>query len=88
LSIAGIPVDFLLFGLTLLGVALFHRYVLQVALIGLGVIIVYKLGFTGFKTGAGMGVAHGARVGDPRQPARPAAGLRAAFQPFRAQQGA
>jgi Na+/H+ antiporter NhaD/arsenite permease-like protein len=50
-----IPVDFLLFGLTLVGVALFHRYVLQVALIGLGVIIVYKLGFTGFKTGPGIG---------------------------------
>ena len=55
MSIAGIPVDFVLFGLTLLGVALFHRYVLQVALIGLGVIIVYKLGFTGFKTGPGIG---------------------------------
>jgi Na+/H+ antiporter NhaD/arsenite permease-like protein len=50
-----LPIDFILFGLTLLGVALFHRYVLQVALIGLGVIIVYKLGFTGFKTGPGIG---------------------------------
>jgi Na+/H+ antiporter NhaD/arsenite permease-like protein len=50
-----LPIDFVLFGLTLLGVALFHRYVLQVALIGLGVIIVYKLGFTGFKTGPGIG---------------------------------
>jgi Na+/H+ antiporter NhaD/arsenite permease-like protein len=50
-----IPVDFLLFGLTLVGVALFHRYVLQVALTGLAVIIVYKLAFTGFKTGAGLG---------------------------------
>jgi Na+/H+ antiporter NhaD/arsenite permease-like protein len=50
-----IPVDFLLFGLTLVGVALFHRYVLQAALIGLGVIIVYKLGVTGFKTGPGIG---------------------------------
>jgi Na+/H+ antiporter NhaD/arsenite permease-like protein len=55
MSIAGIPVDFVLFGLTLLGVALFHRYVLQVALIGLGVIILYKLGFAGFKTGPGIG---------------------------------
>jgi Na+/H+ antiporter NhaD/arsenite permease-like protein len=55
MNIAGIPVDFVLFGLTLLGVALFHRYVLQVALIGLGVILVYKLGFTGFKTGPGIG---------------------------------
>jgi Na+/H+ antiporter NhaD/arsenite permease-like protein len=50
-----IPVDFLLFGLTLVGVALFHRYVLQVALTGLAVIIVYKLAFTGFKTGPGFG---------------------------------
>jgi Na+/H+ antiporter NhaD/arsenite permease-like protein len=50
-----IPVDFLLFGLTLLGVALFHRYTLQVALTGLAVIIVYKLAFTGFKTGPGFG---------------------------------
>jgi Na+/H+ antiporter NhaD/arsenite permease-like protein len=55
MSIAGFPVDFVLFGLTLLGVALFHRYVLQVALIGLGVIILYKLGFAGFKTGPGIG---------------------------------
>src|SRR6187401_3105200 len=53
--IFGIPVDFILFALTLLGVALFHRYTLQVALTGLAVIIVYKLGFAGFKTGPGFG---------------------------------
>src|SRR6187431_2678458 len=50
-----VPVDFILFALTLLGVALFHRYTLQVALTGLAVIIVYKLGFAGFKTGPGFG---------------------------------
>jgi Na+/H+ antiporter NhaD/arsenite permease-like protein len=50
----GVPVDFILFGLTLLGVALFHRHTLQVALTGLAVITLYKLGFTGFKTGAGL----------------------------------
>ena len=55
MSIAGIPVDFVLFALTLLGVALFHRYTLQVALTGLAVITLYKLAFTGFKTGAGVG---------------------------------
>jgi Na+/H+ antiporter NhaD/arsenite permease-like protein len=55
MSIAGIPVDFVLFALTLLGVALFHRYTLQVALTGLAVITLYKLAFTGFKTGAGLG---------------------------------
>jgi Na+/H+ antiporter NhaD/arsenite permease-like protein len=50
----GIPVDFILFGLTLLGVALFHHHTLQVALTGLGAIVAYKLAFTGFKTGAGL----------------------------------
>jgi Na+/H+ antiporter NhaD/arsenite permease-like protein len=55
MSLAGIPVDFILFALTLLGVALFHRYTLQVALSGLAVITLYKLAFTGFKTGPGLG---------------------------------
>jgi len=50
----GVPVDFVLFGLTLAGVALFHRHVLWVALTGLAVIVLYKIGFTGFKTGAGL----------------------------------
>src|SRR5262245_62441905 len=51
----GVPVDFVLFGLTLAGVALFHHHTLQVALIGLAVIVLYKLGFTGFSTGPGLG---------------------------------
>ena len=46
---------FILFALTLLGVALFHHHTLQVALTGLAVITLYKLGFTGFKTGPGLG---------------------------------
>src|SRR2546423_164934 len=50
----GVPIDFILFGLTLAGVALFHHHTLQVALVGLTAIVLYKLGFTGFKTGAGM----------------------------------
>ncbi|MDK9714938.1 MAG: citrate transporter [Sulfuritalea sp.] len=50
----GIPVDFILFAATLLGVALFHHYVLQVALTGLVTITTYKVLFTGFKTGAGI----------------------------------
>lgn len=53
-SLPGIPVEFILFGLTLLGVALFHHYTLQVALTGLGVIALYKLGFTGFRHGDGL----------------------------------
>src|SRR3954467_12690219 len=51
----GVPVDFVLFALTLAGVALFHHHTLYVALIGLAVIVLYKLGFTGFKTGPGFG---------------------------------
>jgi Na+/H+ antiporter NhaD/arsenite permease-like protein len=55
----GIPVDFILFALTLLGVALFHHKTLQVALAGLAAIIIYKLVFTGFKHGAGLaGLGH------------------------------
>ena len=53
-AVFGIPVDFILFAMTLLGVALFHRYTLRVALIGLAVITLYKLTFTGFKAGDGL----------------------------------
>ncbi|MGI8890043.1 MAG: citrate transporter [Chthoniobacterales bacterium] len=49
----GIPIDFILFGLTLLGVAIFHRHTLRVALAGLCTIALYKIFFTGFKTGLG-----------------------------------
>ncbi|MGH8670371.1 MAG: citrate transporter, partial [Burkholderiales bacterium] len=51
----GVPVDFVLFGATLIGVALFHHHTLRVALTGLAVIVLYKLAFTGFKTGPGVG---------------------------------
>ncbi len=54
-ALIGVPIDFVLFGLTLAGVALFHHHTLQVALIGLAVVTLYKLGFTGFKTGPGLG---------------------------------
>jgi Na+/H+ antiporter NhaD/arsenite permease-like protein len=54
LYLLGIPVDFILFALTLLGVALFHHHTLQVALTGLAAITLYKLVFTGFKFGAGL----------------------------------
>jgi Na+/H+ antiporter NhaD/arsenite permease-like protein len=50
----GIPVDFILFGLTLAGVAVFHHHTLYVALTGLAVITLYKLVFTGFKFGVGL----------------------------------
>ena len=51
---AGVPIDFVLFALTLVGVALFHERVLYVALTGLAVIVLYKLVFTGFKFGTGL----------------------------------
>jgi Na+/H+ antiporter NhaD/arsenite permease-like protein len=54
LYLLGVPVDFILFGLTLLGVALFHNKTLQVALAGLAAIALYKLAFTGFKYGTGL----------------------------------
>lgn len=52
--IFGIPLDFVLFALTLLGVALFHHHTLKVALVGALVITLYQLLFTGFKSGLGM----------------------------------
>ena len=53
-AIAGIPVDFILFAAVLLGVALFHHYVLPVALAGLATISLYKILVTGFKFGPGI----------------------------------
>ena len=52
--VLGIPVDFILFALTLLGVALFHHHTLPIALAGLAGITGYKLAFTGFKFGIGL----------------------------------
>ena len=60
-AVFGIPVDFVLFAATLLGVALFHHYVLQVALTGLATIATYKILFTGFKAGDGL-VGFGAHM--------------------------
>lgn len=49
-----IPLEFLLFGATLFGVALFHNYTLHVGLTGLFAISTYKIFVTGFATGAGL----------------------------------
>ncbi|MEO8384669.1 MAG: citrate transporter [Betaproteobacteria bacterium] len=54
IKLAGIPVDFILFGITLLGVALFHAHTLRVALFGVVTISLYKIFFTGFKFGPGV----------------------------------
>jgi Na+/H+ antiporter NhaD/arsenite permease-like protein len=50
----GIPVEFILFALTLLGVAIFHHYTMRAALAGLTSIALYKIFFTGFKAGPGL----------------------------------
>ena len=54
MTLAGIPLDFILFALTLLGVALFHHQTLYVALTGLAVITLYKLGFGDFSGVTGV----------------------------------
>ncbi len=51
----GIPIEFILFALTLLGVALFHNQTFYVALTGVISVALYKIAVTGFKTGAGVG---------------------------------
>ncbi len=53
-SVFGIPIDFILFGLTLAGVAVFHKCTMRVGLTGLVTIATYKIVFTGFKTGDGV----------------------------------
>ncbi len=60
MSIAGIPLEFLLFAATLAGVAIFHHHTLRVALTGLAVLLVFKLLVVGFRHGSGFDgfVAH------------------------------
>ena len=50
----GIPIEFFLFALTLLGVAIFHAHTLGVALTGLVTISLFKILFAGFKSGPGL----------------------------------
>ena len=49
-----VPVDFILFALTLIGVAIFHRHALRISVIGMTAIAIHKIAFTGFKTGPGL----------------------------------
>jgi Na+/H+ antiporter NhaD/arsenite permease-like protein len=59
-ALLGAPIDFILFALTLLGVALFHHHTMKVALTGLVVITIFKVLFSPFAEGAGIGglIAH------------------------------
>jgi Na+/H+ antiporter NhaD/arsenite permease-like protein len=51
-SIFGVPFEFLLFGATLISVALFHHRVFTVSMTGLASIVIYKFLFTGFAHGS------------------------------------
>ena len=53
-SVGPVPVEFILFGLVLLGVALFHNKTMQIAIGGAVVIALYKMAASPFRTGAGL----------------------------------
>ena len=50
-----VPVDFILFALILAGIAIFHNQTFRVAVTGLAVVALYKIVFTGFSQGPGLG---------------------------------
>ena len=54
-AVFGIPVEFILFGLMLLAIAVFHRHVLPIAAAGLAAILAYEGLVTAFPTGTGVG---------------------------------
>lgn len=54
MSVPAVPVEFVLFALTLLGVAVAHHRALEVAAAGLAAVILYKLAVTGFHAGPGF----------------------------------
>jgi Na+/H+ antiporter NhaD/arsenite permease-like protein len=51
----GIPVEFILFGVVLLGIALFHKRALAISIVGLLVILAFEALVTQFPTGHGFG---------------------------------
>ena len=53
-ALAGIPVDFILFAATLIGIALFHHHTLPIAVGGLIAISLWKIGFSPFTEGNGV----------------------------------
>lgn len=59
LALLGVPLEFILFGLMLVGVAVLHHRTLTVALTGLAVVVAYQLFVTSFPPGPGLeGLAH------------------------------
>ena len=53
-AVAGIAIDFILFGLMLAGIALFHRHTLAIAVTGLAVISLFKIAASPFAEGPGI----------------------------------
>ena len=53
-ELLGAPLEFFFFGMTLLGIAVFHRHALQVSLTGLAIILLYQGLVSGFPTGFGI----------------------------------
>lgn len=47
IRLGGINIEFFFFGLTLLGIALFHNKTLEISLLGLLTVVLYKLMFQG-----------------------------------------
>ena len=80
-ALAGIPIDFILFALTLIGIALFHRHTLPIAVTRAGRHLAVEdrasRRFRGPRLPR-LGCASRPRMGDADQPARTAARLRAA----------
>lgn len=58
-TIVGVPLEFVIFALTLLGVALFHHQTFWVALTGMTTVAVYKSAVTGFATAHGVATGAG-----------------------------
>ena len=54
MTIAGIPFDYILFGLMLAGIAVAHGRALPVAVSGLVAIVIYQFASTGFREGPGI----------------------------------
>ena len=52
-ALLGVPIEFVLFGLTLFGIALFHKRALTISLAGLLAILAYEALVTAFPTGRG-----------------------------------
>jgi len=53
-ALFGIPLEFFMFASILIGIAVFHNQTFRVAVIGVSVIVLYKLIFTGFAEGTGV----------------------------------